>query len=165
MCSPSKVVTLSTGSEAARCLHHAITNAPHPPQPGASGGQFQPLQSDVADAAHYGEKALQGSFIHSMGFDPNLVLRALDLFGNNEQQAIDALLDGRVPQHVRESDARRSVHPAQQQQQQQEPKLTHDRVLGHIIVAVPLAPSAPAASASAAAPMYISPCSHRSRVA
>ncbi len=85
-----------------------------------------------------------------MGFDCNLVLRALDLFDNNEQQAIDALLDGRVP----ESDTRHVLRSAHQQQQL--PKLAHDRVLGHIIVPVPLAHPAPAASASAVAPMYIS---------
>jgi hypothetical protein len=146
----SILVTVSAGSEAARCLHHAITNAPQPPQPGASGGQFQPLQRNAANTSHSNVKALQGSFIHSMGFDSNLVLRALDLFDNNEHQAIDALVDGRVP----ESDTRHVLRPAHQQQQL--PKLTHDRVLGHIFVPVPLAPPAPAASASAAAPMHIS---------
>ncbi len=85
-----------------------------------------------------------------MGFDQNLVFQALKLFDNNEQKAIDALLDGRVP----ETDSRHVLRPANQQQQL--PKLTHDRVLGHIIVPVPLGPPAPAASAPAAAPMYIS---------
>ena len=38
----------------------------------------------------------QQTTIHSMGFDPHLVARALQQFRGDEQQAVDALLSGRV---------------------------------------------------------------------
>ena len=40
----------------------------------------------------------QQTTIHSMGFDPHLVARALQQFRGDEQQAVDALLSGRVSQ-------------------------------------------------------------------